>query len=174
MPGAPPSPRFLRLTWETTIPIGPVALYQGTTSVAPQCSHHKSAVILSERGPRRTLQPGGGEPKDPRLHLFLLFLCSPRNAGCPRFAAFSAANLGGQDSFRPQSHPAKNETRRRRSDLLAPRFSVGMSDLQKASSPVGTILFFRSTWKRITNVQFRPYSERRRTILWTSTMQAAC
>jgi len=29
-------------------------------------------VILSERGPRRTLQPGGGESKDLLLYLFLL------------------------------------------------------------------------------------------------------
>ena len=34
-----------------------------------------NAVILSERGPRRTLQPGGGESKDLLLILFLrLFL----------------------------------------------------------------------------------------------------
>jgi hypothetical protein len=31
-------------------------------------------VILSERGPRRTLQPGGGESKDLLLFLFLLLL----------------------------------------------------------------------------------------------------
>jgi hypothetical protein len=31
-----------------------------------------NAVILSERGPRRTLQPGGGESKDLRLHVLVL------------------------------------------------------------------------------------------------------
>ena len=30
-------------------------------------------VILSERGPRRSLQPGGGESKDLLLHFFALY-----------------------------------------------------------------------------------------------------
>ena|ERR1035437_5589074 len=49
-------------------------------------------VILSERGPRRTLQPGGGESKD----LLFLFLF--------RFALCIRAQLVGQ-GFNPDNQP---------------------------------------------------------------------
>jgi hypothetical protein len=54
-------PKFLRLIPYTLFPI--------PYCHVPEVHSKITAVILSERGPRRTLQPGGGESKDLRLFL---------------------------------------------------------------------------------------------------------
>jgi hypothetical protein len=57
--------------------------------------HPLEAVILSERGPRRFLQPGGGESKDLRLFLFTFeektILSGPKYF--PKYAESYLANL---------------------------------------------------------------------------------
>jgi len=50
--------------------------------------HKTTLVILSERGPRRTLQPGGGESKDLRLFFNKLLTPHARSQTPAVFAGF--------------------------------------------------------------------------------------